>query len=374
MSNQTRVSGRAKGTCVRVLALVLIGCASRQVSESGSATVGRGVRSPPSSAEWLALLPAGEEKRRFILDCTGCHQFDHQTARVNGVPRTRDEWQTAVARMMTYAGATTSFPVISAYRNPDATADWLSGHLTAARTPAARRVGPSAVVYEGAVAEFMMPEPRDLPHDVAVDGNGQVVVTGMMSHRMYALDPTSRRMTEVEFALPIPDAVPYVVRIDHGNETIWIGTGAADVVLHFDPRTERFTVYELPSKGALVRHLSIDPRTHHVWAAYGASPGIPARVARITPRVAGSDRATQRRGSSCEPSRFPLPASRSASCYSPVAARRRASSRAAAFAKIATSTRRFCCRPASLVFSATGSLSPRPYVFRRLAFTPSDAR
>jgi streptogramin lyase len=90
--------------------------------------------------------------------------------------------------------------------------------------------------------------------------------------------------TSFPVTLPIRDAAPYVVRIDHGNGMIWTGTGAADVVLHFDPRTERLTVYELPIKGALVRHLSIDPRTHHVWAASGASPGIPARVARITPR------------------------------------------------------------------------------------------
>ena len=30
----------------------------------------------PTSAAWLSLLPDGLEKRQFILDCTGCHQFD----------------------------------------------------------------------------------------------------------------------------------------------------------------------------------------------------------------------------------------------------------------------------------------------------------
>lgn len=38
----------------------------------------------------------------------------------------------------------------------------------------------------------------------------------------------------------------------------------------------------MPSRGALVRHLSIDPKTHDLWLAYGASPGrIAARVARL---------------------------------------------------------------------------------------------
>jgi streptogramin lyase len=68
---------------------------------------------------------------------------------------------------------------------------------------------------------------------------------------------------------------------------VWIGTSAADAVLRFDTRRQRFTVYDLPSKGALVRHLAIDARTNDVWLAYGASPGIPARVARL--RVAASE-------------------------------------------------------------------------------------
>jgi streptogramin lyase len=131
-----------------------------------------------------------------------------------------------------------------------------------------------------------MPEPYSGPRRFDIDARGVLWIPAYSSNELVRYDPVSGVFRR--FALPIPDAVPYVVRIDHGNETIWIGTGAADVMLHFDPRTERFTVYELPSKGALVRHLSIDPRTHHVWAAYGASPGIPARVARVTPRVAGS--------------------------------------------------------------------------------------
>ena len=55
-------------------------------------------------------------------------------------------------------------------------------------------------------------------------------------------------------------------------------------MLSFDPGTGRFTSYPLPSRGALVRHLAIDPRTHEVWVAYGASPGpLGARIARVRP-------------------------------------------------------------------------------------------
>lgn len=460
MTNQTRFTCAAKG----IVALALAGCAGRQTALTAESTTSGAAVTPPSSSEWLALLPDGEEKRRFVLDCTGCHQFTQQFAQTSGRARSRDEWHAAVTRMLTYAGATTGFPVISAHRNADSTATWLSRQLTADRAPAARRVARGAIVGRATVTEFMMPEPRDLPHDVALDRDGQVIITGMFTHRLYVLDPATGRMTEVEipvdranpravdidgagnwwlvlggpnrlaryepanrqwktfdvgmyahsvavgndgrayanghftrdpvliasadpatgqvrkyelprhptmaagpggpipyeirtapdgriwmselqgnrlisldpnsgatsvhempvtfsgprrfdidargvlwipayatnelvrydpstrtfnrFSLPIPDAVPYVTRVDRDNGTVWIGTSAADAVLSFDPRRQRFTVYDLPTKGVLVRHLAIDPRTRDVWLAYGASPGIAARVARL--RVGGS--------------------------------------------------------------------------------------
>ncbi len=412
---------------------------------------------PVSSNARLQLLPEGLVKRQFILDCTGCHQFDAQVTRPNGVRRSREEWVAAVKRMLGYASATSNFPVIAAGRDPDATADWLSTHLAKAdpvEPPAPRLIGKSEV------REYLMPEGGDLPHDVAVDDQGGIVVTGMFSHVMYRLDPASGSFATIplpvekggpraveldqkgdwwvllgaaelmgryspatnkwttwpmgmyphsvaldsnggawfnghfsrdpevlaridplsgqskqfhipkhptmgngpggpipyeirsgpdgriwgaelqgnriyavtpssgkievwdmptplsgprrfdvapngdlwipaysinrlvrfeparsrftEFELPIPDALPYVVRIDPARNIVWIGTGSADAALSFDLSSKKFTVYPLPSKGALVRHLSIDPKTHDLWLAYGASPGrIPARIARL---------------------------------------------------------------------------------------------
>ncbi|MGQ0646547.1 MAG: hypothetical protein ACT4P7_03190 [Gemmatimonadaceae bacterium] len=86
------------------------------------------------------------------------------------------------------------------------------------------------------------------------------------------------------YPLPFTDALPYVVRADPRNGRLWIGSGAADVVLSFDPTTSRFTTYPLPSRGAMVRHITVDARNGDVWLAYGASPGrIPSRVARLRP-------------------------------------------------------------------------------------------
>jgi streptogramin lyase len=62
---------------------------------------------------------------------------------------------------------------------------------------------------------------------------------------------------------------------------IWGSELQGNRIFHFNSETERFSVYPLPSTGALVRHIDVDPRTGDVWAAYGASPGIEPRIARL---------------------------------------------------------------------------------------------
>src|SRR5688572_33286473 len=83
-----------------------------------------------SASQLLRLLPDGEEKRRFILDCTGCHAFDARIAAPAGRARTAIQWDSSTHRMLSYAGARTSFPVISAAREPASTSQWLARWIT----------------------------------------------------------------------------------------------------------------------------------------------------------------------------------------------------------------------------------------------------
>ncbi|HWA59105.1 MAG TPA: hypothetical protein VG692_17765 [Gemmatimonadales bacterium] len=422
---------------------------------------GPGDPAPVSSAGWLRALPDGPTKRQFVLDCTGCHQFDAQVTTPNGSARTREQWIEAVKRMLTYGGATTSFPVIGAGRAPEATAEWLTSALARSGAPSSPRFDAPTVAAE--VREYLMPVAQDLPHDVAVEPNGSIVITGMFSHTMYRLDPASGTMTAVPlpvekggpravevdregnwwvlmgaaqllgryapsdgkwttwplatyphsvaldssggawynghftrdpeqltridpatgggrtfslplhptmakvpggpvpyeirtgpdgriwgselqgnriyaltpstgavevyplpreksgprrldvgpdgtvwvpgyadnsllrfdpatrvfttYPLPVPDALPYVARVDPSGRRVWIGTGAADALIAFDIASGAFTIYPLPTHGAMVRHMAFDPGNGDLWLAYGASPGrIPARVARVRVR------------------------------------------------------------------------------------------
>jgi streptogramin lyase len=353
--------------------------------------------------------------------------------------------------MLGYGGATTGFPVISSYRDARRTAAWLTTNVTRPRSEP-RRGAPGA----GTLREYLMPVAQDLPHDVAVDGDGKVLVTGMFTHKMYRLDPATGSIADVDIPvaranpraveiapngdwwivlggphqlaryrpstkewrtfdvgvyphslalasdgrvwfnghfthdpeiigyidsmgvhrvelpahptlapdpggpipyeirvapdgriwtselqgnrvvvhdpathrsraydmpvahsgprrfdidaggvlwipaysgnalvrldprsgavrsipLPVADAVPYVVRVHPRTGMVWVAASASDDLLAFDPATERFTLYRL-ARGAMVRHMAFDPRSNDVWLAYGESPGMPARVARL---------------------------------------------------------------------------------------------
>lgn len=48
-----------------------------------------------------------------------------------------------------------------------------------------------------------------------------------------AVGPRTDRLTV--FDIPLKDAVPYVVRVDHGSRQLWIGTSAGDALLRCDP-------------------------------------------------------------------------------------------------------------------------------------------
>ncbi len=102
--------------------------------------------------------------------------------------------------------------------------------------------------------------------------------------------------------LPLPDLLPYVIRVDQSTGTVWIGTGHGDVVLSFYPSNERFTAYELPTRGALVRHLDVDEARGEILARLrglardsgqggaAGSLGMPAHHARGRARAYEDDR------------------------------------------------------------------------------------
>ena len=187
----------------------------------------------PGSA-WLATLPEGPDTRRFILDCTGCHVTDEARVRTADGPRSAAGWEEAVRLMRANFGPGTGFPVISSWSRPERVGPWAAEHLSAAtpRTPLVEGPAPRPGETGAVLTEYPIPEPGDLPHDLMVDSRGSVWITGMFTHRMYVLDPSTGRFGTVP--IPVPNANPRALDID-GSGRIWVVLGAPGQVAIHDP-------------------------------------------------------------------------------------------------------------------------------------------
>jgi streptogramin lyase len=194
-----------------------------------------------SSRDVLARLPEGPEKRQFIIDCTNCHQFESIHAYDStGAPRSRQDWETIVARMLSFSGATTAFPIMSKDRTPQATAAFLARLYTSPTKTAP--VSSNLRVGTSQITEFMMPMPQDLGHDIAIDSAGTVVVTGMFSHTMYTVDTATKRFTPL--AIPVDRSNPRAIEIGANGE--WhVVLGNPNKLARYRPSTKAWTITDV---------------------------------------------------------------------------------------------------------------------------------
>ena len=58
------------------------------------------------------------------------------------------------------------------------------------------------------------------------------------------------------YRLPI-DAHPYATAVDR-NHMVWTNLSSDDAVARFDPNTEEYTIFKLPSLGTELRHIAVD--------------------------------------------------------------------------------------------------------------------
>lgn len=188
----------------------------------------------------LSMLPESQEKRRFILDCTGCHVFDARVAYPEGKPRTRESWQERTVVMHQMFGPQSPFPIISARQTPEQVAGYLSEHIRGVVPAVAHTATARPGTFQ--ITEYDFPDPRDLPHDVAVDRDGQVVVTGMFTHVMQVLDPATGRFREV--SIPVQGANPRAVEID-STGAWWVILGMPRKVARFDPAASQWRTWDV---------------------------------------------------------------------------------------------------------------------------------
>jgi streptogramin lyase len=81
--------------------------------------------------------------------------------------------------------------------------------------------------------------------------------------------------------------------VDHSTDTVWICGTNSDSLIRFEPDTEEFLVYPLPTRVTYTREIDFDAEGR-VWTSNSNAPtwqierGQP-RVIRLDPRARGSE-------------------------------------------------------------------------------------
>jgi virginiamycin B lyase len=88
----------------------------------------------------------------------------------------------------------------------------------------------------------MLPAPNDLPHDLAVLEDGNILITGMFTHRMYLLNPADGAFTMVD--IPVQNANPRAVEIGKDGKW-WVVLGNPQMVAVYDPGRLQWRTHEV---------------------------------------------------------------------------------------------------------------------------------
>jgi virginiamycin B lyase len=196
------------------------------------------------------VFPDGTEKRRLIVDCMGCHQFNQPIVfDKKGVPLDPAAWRSSTEKMIGFCGPKTSFPILPPDRLPKPTAHWIARYLTserlqehvAAPAPIERRAA------KAIVTEYDLPRPEglpvpDLPHDLMLDQEGRVLITGMFSGMIYRLDP--RGGTFEQHQIPLEFANPRALDIDRSGNW-WIVLGAPMKIARYTLTNEAWDFFDI---------------------------------------------------------------------------------------------------------------------------------
>ena len=198
------------------------------------------------SAHWMSLLPEGEMRREFLLNCASCHEIGYARVQRDGKPRTSADWLDAIAMMRAIDVYGLTPPDFDDARY----AEWLARNLDAAAIAGLRpAMLATGAALDARITEYPVPKTPSLPHDIAVGPNGRVWVTAFYNNVVWALDPATGKTQ----AYPVNDKSEVMgqVRALTFDRTgmLWVLLGGTESAVRLDPAsgaTETFHVGMYP--------------------------------------------------------------------------------------------------------------------------------
>src|SRR5271167_2980960 len=138
-----------------------------------------------TNAEWISSMPGSDDQKAFLLNCNGCHTIERIVRSTHDV----NEWMQVITRMMNYAQVSQPIkpqkrmdpewaPKPETFRKP---AEFLASinlsEVSKWEYPLKTFDRPTGRSTKMLITEYDLPRPTIEPHDVILDGKGQVWYT-----------------------------------------------------------------------------------------------------------------------------------------------------------------------------------------------------
>ncbi len=251
---------------IRAVGYDLSGAVATDIAAAASATADLTLRTTTdlsaqlTNAEWMESLPGPASQKQFLQSCTNCHSLHQPLFSTH----TADEFVDVQQRMSHYAAASSLLipqPLVAARvgefaleRRPEKLrqqAEYLSGvNLSKGDTwnfPLKTFPRPKGRATRVVMTEFDLGEPTRMPHDVIVAKDGTVWYDSFGEEILGKLDPKTGKTVEYTIPTLQPNAPKGSLALrEDPNGGIWIGMAFQRAVARFDPKTEKFQVFELP--------------------------------------------------------------------------------------------------------------------------------
>jgi len=121
------------------------------------------------------------------------------------------------------------------------------------------------------ITEYPLPNPQARPRRIAIDANDIVWYTDYRRGYLGRLDPQTKQVKE--YASPSgTDSQPYGITITPDG-AVWYSESGVEpnTLVRFDPRTETFQKWDIPSGGGVVRHMVTAPNGELLLAYSGVN-------------------------------------------------------------------------------------------------------
>ena len=219
----------------------------------------RKLASQLSNGEWLMSLPGADKQKAFLTQCVGCHTL----ARIVSSTHDAAEFEQVFKRMGGYSPGSTPLnpqPLLPGPRGErpmvagaaaKAAAEYLAGvNMSNAETwefPLKTLPRPKGRATHVIVTEYDLPRKAALPHDVVVDGDGQVWYSDFGAQFIGTLDPETGKVAD--YAIPVlkPEQPKGSLDLEFDPDgNLWVAMMYQAGITKFDRKTRTAQAFAFP--------------------------------------------------------------------------------------------------------------------------------